>query len=243
MAANRSTLRSALASWWREQRNEKSGLDTACLLISIFWEFLRDSLPNRRRQRYGDVDFDWEHHVDTTSATVGWRTRLMGLLSSPYQPIPPEEFRELMSALSIDFSRFTFIDVGSGKGRALLLAAQYSFRRIIGVELLPELNRIAQANIERLQQKCSLSGHLELVCMDATEFAFPAEPTLIFLFNPLAQNALRKLLGNLEESLRRNPRPVYLAYANPTLEDVIVNCSFLVRYHKTPLYALFRNAT
>ena len=220
---------------------------TARLLVATFWEFLRDSLPSRRRQRYGDFDFDWEHRVDTTSATVGWRTRLMGLLSSPYQPIPSEEFRELMSAVAIDFSQFTFIDVGSGKGRALLLAAEYGFRRIVGIEWLPELDRIARVNIERLQQKRVPAAEIELFCMDATEFVFPAEPTLIFLFNPLTENALRKLLQNLEGSLRRNPRPVYVAYANPILERVLVNCSFLVRSGpvisvQPPRYALFRSA-
>lgn len=242
LAENTPTVHSALALWWRQQRNQKSGLATARLLIATFWEFLCDSLPYRRSQRYGDFDFDWEHRVDTTSATVGWRTRLIGVLSSPYQPIPPEEFRELMNALAIDFSQFTFIDVGSGKGRALLLAAEYGFRRIIGIEWLLELDGIAQANIERLRQKGALTANIELVCMDATDFAFPAEPTLIFLFNPLTENALRKLLRNLEQSLRRNPRLVHVAYANPILEHALVNCSCLVRSGKTPLYALFRSA-
>lgn len=242
MSADKPTLRSSLALWWRRQRSGKSVSDTARLLIATLLEFLRDSLPNRRRQRYGDFDFDWEHRVDTTSATVGWRTRFMGLLSSPYQPIPPEEFRELMSALSVDFSQFTFIDVGSGKGRALLLAAKYRFHRIIGIEWLPELDRTARANVERLQQKGTLKAKIDLVCMDATQFVFPAEPTVIFLFNPLPENALRKLVRNLEESLCRNRRPVYVAYANPVLEHVLVNCSFLERSGKTELYALFRSA-
>lgn len=235
------TVSSVFISCWNNHRQNKSLLSTARYLGSIFWEFLRDSLPNRRRQRYGDVDFDWEHRVDTTSATVGWRTRLMGLLSSPYQPIPPDEFRELMSALSIDFSQFTFIDVGSGKGRALLLAAEYGFRRIIGIEWLPDLDDIARANVERLQQREVLTVRIELVCMDAAEFVFPAQPTLIFLFNPLAENSLRKLLANLEESLRRNPRSVFVAYANPILEHVLLNCSFLERSGKTSHHALFRS--
>lgn len=242
LPANKPTLRSALALWWREQRIEKSALDTARLLVATCWEFLRDSLPDRSRQRYGDVDFDWEHRVDTTSATVGWRTRLMGFLSSPYQAIPPEEFRELMSALPIDFSQFTFIDVGSGKGRALLLAAEYGFCRIIGIEWLPELDRIARANVEKLHEKRALTAKIELLCMDAAEFVFPAEPTLVLLFNPLTENSLRKLLRNLEGSLRRNPRPVYVAYVNPVLEHVLVNCSLLVGFGNTPLYALFRSA-
>ena len=242
MAANTHTLRSALALWWRREREEKSLSYTARLFVATFWEFLLDSLPYRRRQRYGDVDFDWEHRVDTTSATVSWRTRLMGLLSSPYQPIPPQEFRQLMSALPIDFSQFTFIDIGSGKGRALLLAAEYGFRRIIGIEWLPELDRIARINIEKLQENRTLTANIELICMDVTKFVFPAEPTLVFLFNPLPESSLRKLLWNVEESLRRNPRSLYVAYANPILAHILESCSFLVSVGNTPLYALFRSA-
>src|SRR5581483_11289842 len=93
--------------------------------LTLAFEFLRDSLPGRRRQRYGDIDFDWEHRVNTTAATVTWRTRLLGMLNSAYQPIPPEQFREMMTALAEylerdkTFSGFTFVDIGSGKGRAL----------------------------------------------------------------------------------------------------------------------------
>ena len=64
--------------------------------LSIFrnlWRFLRDSTPERRRQRYGDMEYDWEHRVDTTSGTVGWRTRLLGLFHSPYQPTEPVLFK------------------------------------------------------------------------------------------------------------------------------------------------------
>jgi hypothetical protein len=50
-------------------------------LTALWWEFLLDSLPSRRRRRYGDVDYDWDHRVDTTSATVNWRDRLLGLLN------------------------------------------------------------------------------------------------------------------------------------------------------------------
>ena len=110
-------------------------------------EFLRDSLPDRKRERFGDADYDWDYRVDTTSANVGWRARLIGFFNSAYQPIEAEIFREMMNRLAIDFSRLTFIDIGSGKGRALLLASEYPFRRIIGIELLPDLNRIAQENI------------------------------------------------------------------------------------------------
>ena len=247
MSESKLSLIPAFANWWRQQRKQTSTLAAFHRLLIILHEFLRDSLPARRRQRYGDIDFDWEHRVDTTGATITRRTRLLGLLSSPYQPIPPEQFREMMSALldhlgpATDFSQFAFIDIGSGKGRALLLASEYGFRRIIGIELLPELDRVARENARAFPHRGTHS-EIELHCGDATTFDFPAEPAVIFLFNPLPEVALRTVLGNLERSLRQNPRPVYVAYANPIFERTITSNPFLVGMGGTHQYLLFRSS-
>ena len=61
-------------------------------------EFVRDSLPDRRRLRYGDADYDWEHRVNTTSAAVDWRDRLLGAFHSPYQPTEAALFHEMVAA-------------------------------------------------------------------------------------------------------------------------------------------------
>ncbi|MBO0911438.1 MAG: class I SAM-dependent methyltransferase [Acidobacteria bacterium] len=211
-------------------------------LIALLWEFLRGSLPASRRERYGDIDYDWEHRVDTTSATLSWRTRLVGLLNSPYQPVPADEFREMMDALSLDFSGFTFIDAGSGKGRALLLASEYNFRRIIGIELVPELERIARENVDRLYSRRNSPGNrrtIELVLGDARDFRFPNEPTVLFLFNPLPESSLGELVQNLTRSLELNPRAFYVAYANPVLEHLFNGLPVLRKTAGTARYSLF----
>src|SRR5580698_4756503 len=75
------------------------------------------------------------------------------LHNNGYFAVAPSVFHAIMRAmleqLHLDFQRFRFVDLGSGKGRALLLASDYPFREIIGVELSPELDRIARANIAR----------------------------------------------------------------------------------------------
>jgi SAM-dependent methyltransferase len=185
------------------------------------------------------VDYDWEFRVDTTSATVPWRTRLLGLLHSPYQPIEPELFREIIASLKIDFGQFTFLDIGSGKGRALLLAAEYPFRRVTGIEFLPELNSIAEENIRKFSSERRACREIQTLCGDATESSFPAEPLVVFLFNPLPEAGLRKLLGNLEASLRENPRLVYVIYATPVFEDIVGNSPALTRIGGTHQYSLF----
>jgi SAM-dependent methyltransferase len=232
----------SLRDYWKRERALNGRLASTRKLTRVGWAFLRDSLPERKRQRYGDVDYDWEFRVDTTSATVGWRTRLLGLLNSPYQPIEPQLFREIMASLEIDFSQFTFIDIGSGKGRALLLAAEYSFRRVIGIELLPELNSVAEENIRKFLREKRACREIQTLCGDATEFALPDEPLLVFLFNPLPEAGLRGLVGNIEASLRDNPRPAHVIYASPVFEQIVASCSALTRVGGTHQYSLFCSA-
>src|SRR5271154_2942001 len=112
-----------LRRWWHEQARERGAAGASSLLVRNLLAFLRDSTPERRRQRYGDMEFDWEHRVNTTSGSVGWRERLLGLFHSPYQPTEPALFHEMMASLAVEFDAFTFIDIGSGKGRTLLLAS------------------------------------------------------------------------------------------------------------------------
>src|SRR5512147_1672880 len=89
-------------------------------VLADLWYFLRDSTPERRRARFGDLDFDFDRHVDTTASNLAAGTRLAGAAAGAgYQPTDPALFRQMMDQLPIDFSRFTFLDLGSGKGRAL----------------------------------------------------------------------------------------------------------------------------
>jgi SAM-dependent methyltransferase len=232
----------SLRDYWKRERATAGRLAAARKLAQAGWEFLRDSLPECKRRRYGDIDYDWEFRMDTTSATVGWRTRLLGLLHSPYQPIEPQLFREIINSLGIDFSQFTFLDIGSGKGRALLLAAEYPFRRVTGIELLPELNSVAEENIRRFSGEKRACRQIQALCGDAAAFNFPAEPLVIFLFNPLPEAGLKLLLGNLEASLAEIPRPTYLIYANPVFGEIFRSHSTLTMTAGTDQCSVFRSA-
>jgi SAM-dependent methyltransferase len=213
---------SELKAWWREHRSRAGFVPTARTLAAMAWEFLRDSMPDRARRRFGDVDYDWEHRVDTTSANVSWRARLIGLLNSSYQPIESPLFAEMIESLGIGYSQFIFIDIGSGKGRPLLMASEYPFRKIVGVELLPELNTIAQENIRRFPEERKLCREIEALQQDATEYLFPPMPLVVFMFHPLPESGFRKVIANLRESLREHPRAIWLIYANPLFEEIVL---------------------
>ena len=211
-----------LRNWWHEQARAKGAASSTSLLVRKLWSFVRESTPERRRQRYGDMEYDWEHRVNTTSGTVSWRARLLGLFHSPYQPTEPALFHKMMASLPIEFDKFTFIDLGSGKGRTLLMASEYPFMKIIGVELLPELHQIAQENLASYKSESRKCFTLEAVCGDATDFPFPAEPVVLYLFNPLPEAGLRQVLRNIERGPRADSRTVYVVYHNPQLDRVLI---------------------
>jgi SAM-dependent methyltransferase len=228
-----------LRRWWREQPREKGVASTTSLLVQKLWSFVRESTPERRRRRFGDMEYDWEHRVNTTSGTVSWRARLLGLFHSPYQPTEPALFQEMMASLPIEFDQFTFIDLGSGKGRTLLMASEYPFRKIVGVELIAELHRAAQENIREYRSPTQRCVQIEALYADASEFVFLDTPLVLYLFNPLPEAGLRRMIRNLEQSLERSPRPVLLVYHNPMMESILAASRALVRATGTGQYSVF----
>jgi hypothetical protein len=238
---NRIGLARTLREWWKTNVARAGFGATLQRFVVELWGFLRDSTPEQRRRRYGDVEFDWDHRVDTTSATVGWRERLLGVFHSPYQPTEPALFHEMLGGLKIKFSDFTFIDLGSGKGRTLLMASDYPFRRIVGVELLAELNRVAQENLRKYKSEKQKCFALESICGDAQEFEFPAEATVLYLFNPLPEAGLERVIGGLERSLAEHPRKVIVLYHNPLHDEILARSVSLARTGGTHQYVVYES--
>ena len=205
------------------------------------------------------MDYDWEQRVNTTSATVSWQARLLGIFHSPYQPTDPTLFREMMAELTRDsrefnFREFTFIDIGSGKGRTLLLASEYPFRKIVGVELIPELHRAAEENVAAYRSKSSPASSdagverttpsdapaITTLCLDARHFVFPDSPLLVYLFNPLPEARLREVIRNIETSWQSSPRDIWILYHNAVSERVLAESPLIVKVAEKPEYSVFR---
>lgn len=234
---------SAARGYWKERRSQRGMIRGTGDLLAAVWEFARDSTPSRLRSRFGDAEYDWDYRVNTTSGAIGWRDRLLGTFHSPYQPTEPALFQEMIETLqqktNVNLADFTFIDLGSGKGRTLLMASDYPFRRIVGVELLPSLHRIAQENLSRYKSDSQRCFTLEAVCADATTFPLPEAPLLLYLFNPFPESGFRRTFENLKNSLQHTPRPAYVLYHNPQLEHLVGGESFLTKIAGTHQYSVF----
>jgi SAM-dependent methyltransferase len=119
---------------------------------------------------------------------------------------------------------YTFIDLGSGKGRVLLLAAQLGFQNVVGIEFSPKLCAIARANVEFFtRQLTKITSQFEVIEADAALFQIPAEHSVFYAFNPFDAVVMEQFMANLRESLARHPRKVWFLYNTPLHAQVIEN--------------------
>ena len=130
-----------------------------------------------------------------------------------YQPSSSVIFERAMNELPFNFGDKVFLDVGSGKGRAMILAAEAGFKKVIGVEYAAELNDIAHTNIEVVKPRFPKT-EFELSEGDALEYKMSKEVDVIYLFNPFDEETICKLLEQLKLIFKRNKK-IYLVYVHP----------------------------
>jgi len=146
--------------------------------------------------------------------------------ATAYYGVAPSVFRALIrrwqrSRPAGAMEEFSFIDVGAGMGRAMLLAAQLSFRQVIGVELNPTLARIARRNLAVWRASGRARAPMKMVCGDAAEFRLPEGPCLAFLFNPFGAPVMRRVLGAWKKAHAGRAAPLDILYVNNEQERVL----------------------
>jgi predicted RNA methylase len=162
-----------------------------------------------RRVRRTSAAFDRSLGVETARPVGLWHLRIPSenvADAERYQAVDPSALRRLLSGIQTDWSSFTFIDLGCGKGRALIVANEFGFQRLIGVEFAAKLARTATRNCQRLGLRA------EILSQDAAEFLFPPEKLAVYLNNPFGPRVLNRVLDHL---LERNTRHSYVLYVYP----------------------------
>jgi len=106
-------------------------------------------------------------------------------------------------------------------GRAMLLAAEYPFRKVAGIELNPALVEVASRNLAIWRASGRALARTQILTGDVVEFKFPKHPCLVFLFNPFGPAVMRRLLANLAQSFAGRPGQLDLLYVNNEQESVL----------------------
>ncbi|MEX0174079.1 class I SAM-dependent methyltransferase [Streptomyces sp. LMG1-1-1.1] len=160
--------------------------------------------------------FDSLHDVDTAENVELWELpegdQLQIGRDARYSPSPVLTVRNAISACDVAYEDVTFVDVGSGKGRVLLLATEFPFRRIVGVEASETLCAIARSNVEKASRTREGCDRIDVVHADATKFDVPDDAGLLYFYEPFSVDVSSAVLERIEESIRRNPRRVVLCF-------------------------------
>lgn len=133
-----------------------------------------------------------------------------------YVATPRYEFNHVMAQLDINPSRYVFIDQGCGMGRVLIYAGEAGYRRVVGMELAPELAEIARQNILQFRRHERQGTEMEVVIGDAGDLVVPLQPCLIYFFNPFSAAVTTASLAKIKECYEAGNRDIYIIWYNVT---------------------------
>jgi Methyltransferase domain len=181
----------------------------------------------RRREFIAAIDRRFDSELGLDTGGIIWPKHLDGVglnweHGTRYEGVFPEIFRAALDAVKVTPSDFVFLDIGAGKGRAMVMAHDIGFGRIIGIEYSPALVETCKENFHKIAAAGRDYSNVEIHCADACEFQLPTDPLLIFLFNPFGAAVMSQFCSRIVESLAAHPRAVRIIYGNPICDDLLM---------------------
>jgi SAM-dependent methyltransferase len=174
------------------------------------WGFLKEkarfqlcTIFERAWDKAHQVDTSGQIDLDNLEVIGGNRSMGHSVVSTS-----PRTFRFLARLFPDDKSRYTFIDVGCGKGRVVLLASQLGFNRVIGVEFSPWAAGVAAANIRAFRGNREGCGSCSIVTADALEYQLPDEPLVIYFGSPFRPELSQRFFDRVLEVFKIHKKPI-----------------------------------
>lgn len=194
-----------------------------------FWETLKEIILYLLSQKPPD-DFDKKYGVLTSGITessdAGIADETARSLAVGYVPSREVVIRHILenTTQGLDLKTYTFVDLGCGKGRTLLLAAQLPFKEVIGVELSPMHCEVAESNIARYlsgAKNPALCQSLRVSCINAADFVFPDSDLLIYMYRPFLGPIFKTVADNLRRFQAVTGHRVLIGYSCPVEELIL----------------------
>ncbi len=193
--------------------------------------------------------FDLAHNLDT-SGLVPAGNLITGhpndAFVTAYYGVAPSILRTLVglwreTVPPHPIHSYTFVDIGAGKGRAMLVASELGFHQVIGIELNPSMANIAQRNLDLWIETRAADPTAQPIAptrlyeQDALTFDLPHTPTLLFLFHPFEAPVLRRLLRRIEAQFARRPGKLDILYVNAECRPVLDQHPAFIRLFLGPV--------
>lgn len=191
-------------------------------LCAIFRKASRQLIRPRLQVADG---FDLRYGTETGSFVPLWKLNIRSsniCFGTSYEATCEQELLDAFHCLNEDLHTFTFIDLGCGKGRTLLIASHSGFRQVIGVDFAEELVNIARNNLRKTRLTNVVVMH-----MDVAQFRFPDSDMVIYLYNPFSDEVMSRVVASLQTAASN--RRVYVIYKVPQCAAVLDSSGFLQR--------------
>lgn len=184
--------------------------------IRIAWYIIRQEMNGEKK--YG---------IDTTGADELKKLENKGIditHATIYMPVSYTLLEEILRQLPASAGNH-FLDIGSGKGRAMCIAAHHGFKKVTGIDFSKELCDAAKDNLAITKQKIP-ALHYEIINNDAFYFKIPADVDCIFFFNPFDEIMMSGVVDNILAGLQGHPRKMYIIYVNPLHKELFIMAGF-----------------
>ncbi|OFZ21359.1 MAG: hypothetical protein A2202_05290 [Bdellovibrionales bacterium RIFOXYA1_FULL_36_14] len=171
-----------------------------------------------------DYLFDRKFHLDTLNK-VDFTQNFLDIPSrinaKIYQGTRLRVFNRVMKNLHINYCDYNFIDTGSGKGKALILASGFNFKEIIGIELFKPLYDISYQNLSKM----NLNQRIQIEHGDILSFTPPPGPNLYYLYNPFNERVIKDFFSTLQKNQTFGNDDL-IVYLNPRYHTTLTNLGF-----------------
>jgi SAM-dependent methyltransferase len=195
--------------------------------------FMRDIYLGWNRRH----PFDREYGIETSGfieARVLAPDPETGKSMQCYGGSQPGIVRRVLATLP-DKSGFTFVDLGCGKGRVLVIASEFNFKEIIGVDIAKPVLDKARANAALLRKAYPGRTPIRLVHGNAFKLMPEGDKLVFYLYHPFGREGVEQFVAGLEDRIRNESAQVFVVYCNPVWAGILDHSRVLSRWSAATL--------
>lgn len=147
-----------------------------------------------------------------------------------YFGAPPSITRGSLSTLP-DIKGYTFVDLGCGKGRVVIVGSEFPFQDIVGIELSPELARIAQSNVIKIHRQFPGRPPIRIIAGNALDNLLTNGKIVFYLYHPFFRELMSQFVHKIESALQSTLEHVFIVYHNPVWGSLLDASPALCRWY------------
>lgn len=203
------------------------------VLPLLYWR--AKGVVDRAMFRYRSAVFDHTMGVETTRSVDRKALDVAPAKREQawsYHACDVNRFYRIMSAIDLAPAQTTFVDIGSGKGRALFMADRLKLARLVGVELSPGLHAAAEKNVASYRRVTGSTTPIDLENVDATEYELPSGRVVVFMFNPFQREVMERFATKLSRAGLERGSDLTVVYVHPVVPGPLESAPGLVKVHE-----------